>query len=96
MKRSDYFYASIILGILALVIYGFLNHFGIMVALIAFSSLFNFVVFLIKTKAAVHSAAKNLVDQPIDFYNVGTRTTYYKNEYNKNYTPERRKTVNAN
>lgn len=94
MKKSDYFYASLILGMLALVVYGFLNYFGIMVGLLAFSSVFNFVVFLIKTKVTVPVATKTVADKPIDFYTIGTRSTYYKTDDNS-YKVESRKVVNA-
>jgi hypothetical protein len=98
MKRIDYFYASIILGILALIVYGFLNYFGMMVGLIAFSSVFNFVVFLIKTKSTVPVAKETVAEKPIDFYTVGTRTTYYNHEAldTVSQPTEHRKVVNAN
>lgn len=81
MKKSDYFYSVLLLGILALIIYGFQNYFWIMAALIAFSSVFSFVVFLVQTKIKLPAANQNAASEPIDFYKAGTRTTYYQTDY---------------
>lgn len=82
MKRSDYFYSVLLLGIVALIIYGFLNYFLIMAGLIAFSSTFSFVVFLIQTRIKTPIEDVKTGEQPIDFYKSGTRTTYYQTGYN--------------
>lgn len=80
MKRSYYFYSIVLLGMLALIVYGFLNYFWMMAALIAFSTVFNFVFFLVQTKVKQSAANENYADKPIDFYKTGTRTTYYYTE----------------
>ena len=83
MKRSDYFYTFLLLGMLALIIYGFQNYFWIMFSLIAFSSVFNFVMFIIQTRLKLPIAGENYADEPIDFYKADTRTTYYIDEKRK-------------
>jgi preprotein translocase subunit SecY len=87
MKRSDYFYTFLLLGTIALIVYGFLNFFWTMVGLIALSSVFSFVVFLVQTRVKLPVANENFGEQPIDFYKTDTRTTYYM--------PEQRKQANA-
>lgn len=82
MKRRNYFYTVLLLGILALVIYGLINYFLIMIGLIAFSSVFNFVLFLIQTRVKPPVANKNYTDNPVDFYTTSKRTTYYQKEQN--------------
>ncbi|MGI4021513.1 MAG: hypothetical protein ACRYFA_08415 [Janthinobacterium lividum] len=83
MKKSNYFYTFLLLGILAVIIYGFLNYFFVMVGLIAFSSVFSFVVFLVQTRVDVSAINENSEEKPIDFYKVNTRTTYYVSEQRK-------------
>lgn len=94
MKRSNYFYAFLLLGIFALIIYGFLIQFWLMVGLIAFSCVFNFVIFLVKTKVDLPAATGKSAEEPVDFYNTGTRSTYYKTDYDTNYSTGR-KVANA-
>lgn len=94
MKRSNNFYAFLLLGIFALIIYGFLIHVWLMIGLIAFSSVFNFVFFLVKTKVNIPAVNEKTAEEPIDFYNTGTRNTYYKTDYNIDYTAGR-KVANA-
>ncbi len=53
-----------------------------MIGLIAFSSVFNFVLFLIKTRVKTPVANKNYADNPVDFYKTSNRTTYYQTEQN--------------
>lgn len=88
MKRSDYFYSILLLAFLALGVYAFTYYFWIMAGLIAFSSVFSFVVFLIQTRVKLPEANENQVDNPIDFYTASDRTSYY--------VTDDRKQVNAN
>ena len=86
MKSFYYFYSFLLLGILALLIYGFKNYTAVMTGLIALSSVLNFSIFLFKTqKKTVISAAnaKDLSDDLIDFYKADTRTSYYIEEPRK-------------
>ena len=53
-----------------------------MAGLIAFSSTFSFVIFLIQTRIKVPIADAKTLEEPIDFYKAGTRTTYYQMRYN--------------
>lgn len=79
MKRSKYLYVLAILVIAAVYIYAILTYFWIMTAFIFTSSLFSFVMFLIKTRIA-HPITDALYEQePIDFYKTETRTSYYLN-----------------
>lgn len=83
MKRSDYFYTFLLLGILAAIVYGFINYFFVMIGLIAFSSVFSFVVFLVQTRVDLSAIDENAEEKPIDFYKVNTRTTYYVTDHRK-------------
>lgn len=87
MKRLAYFYRILLLGIFALIVYDFLNYLWVMISLIAFSSVFSFVVFLIQTKTKPSIENKNHQEEPIDFYKTNSRTSYY--------ITEQRKQVNA-
>jgi preprotein translocase subunit SecY len=87
MKRSDYFYTFLLLGTIALIVYGFLNFFWIMAGLIVLSSVFSFVVFLVQTRVKLPVENENHAEQPIDFYRTDIKTTYY--------VQEQRKLVNA-
>lgn len=91
MKRSDYFYSVLLLGNLALIVYGLLNYFWVMAGLLVFSSTFSFVMFLIRTNVKSIAAQTKQEEEPIDFYKTGTRTTYYQGTYNA----EELKQVNA-
>ncbi|RYE36217.1 MAG: hypothetical protein EOP42_04175 [Sphingobacteriaceae bacterium] len=82
MKKSDYFYSVLFLGIAALMIYGFINFFWMMAGLIAFSSTFSFVVFLIQTNIKTPVADSKTLEEPVDFYQAGPQTTYYQMRYN--------------
>ncbi|MVN21060.1 hypothetical protein [Mucilaginibacter arboris] len=95
MKRSNYFYASLLLGMLALIVYGFINYFWMMAGLIAFSSVFSFVVFLVQTHIKSPAANAEHQEEPIDFYKTGTRTTYYNTSTDTTYATGARKAVNA-
>ena len=88
MKISDYFYSILLLAFLALTVYGFTLYFWTMAGLIAFSSVFSFVVFLIQTRVKLPEANENRTDNSIDFYKNDNRTTYY--------LTDERKQVNAN
>ncbi|RYY06522.1 MAG: hypothetical protein EOP43_06100 [Sphingobacteriaceae bacterium] len=91
MKKSDYFYSVFFLGIAALIIYGFINFFWMMAGLIALSSTFSFVIFLIQTRIKVPVADAKTTEEPVEFYKAGTRTTYYQMRYN----PEELKQANG-
>lgn len=78
MKRSDYFYSIMALAILALIGYGFINYFWIMAGLIAFSSTFSFVVFLIQTHIKTPVADTKTLQEPIEFYRAEPTLTYYQ------------------
>lgn len=77
MKKSDYFYSILFLGIAALIIYGFINFFWMMAGIIAFSSTLSFVIFLVQTYIKVPVADTKTLEEPIDFFKAGTQTTYY-------------------
>ena len=79
MKRSKYFYVSAILVIAAVYVYAFLTYFWIMTAFILTSSLFSFVMFLVKTRITNPIANALYEEEPIDFYKTETRTSYYVN-----------------
>lgn len=85
MKRLRYSYVFAILVIATIYVYTLLTYFWIMTAFIVASSLFSFVMFLIRThvKNPIESAQHE--QAPIDFYKPDTRTTYYtsngKNTY---------------
>lgn len=86
MKSSYYFYSFLLLGILGLLVYGFENYTGTMIGLIAFSSVFNFSIFLFKTqkKTLINTeSATDFIDDSVDFYKVDNRTSYYINEQRK-------------
>lgn len=83
MKRSDYFYSVLFLGILALIGYGFTIYFWIMAALIALSSTFSFVVFLVQTHLKTPVADAKTLQEPIDFYEAEPTLTYYQMRHNQ-------------
>ncbi len=51
-----------------------------MISLIAFSSVFNFVLFLIQMKSKSSAAKEDAGNETVDFYNAGTKTTYYQTD----------------
>ncbi len=81
MKKSDYFYSVFFVGIFALIIYGFINYFWMMAGLIALSSTFSFVVFLIQTRIKVPVADAKTLDEPVEFSNPENKITYYQMRY---------------
>lgn len=77
MKRSKYLYVLAILVIAAFYVYAFISYFWIMTTFIIASSLFSFMVFLVKTRIT-NPITDALSDQEtVDFYKTETRTSYY-------------------
>ncbi|RYE36776.1 MAG: hypothetical protein EOP42_02065 [Sphingobacteriaceae bacterium] len=81
MKKSDYFYSVFFVGIFALIVYGFINYFWMMAGLIALSSTFSFVVFLIQTHIKVPVADAKTLEEPIEFSKPESQITYYQMRY---------------
>ena len=79
MKRFSYFYLIAILVIAATYAYLLLTYFWIMTAFIVASSLFSFMVFLVKTRVTNAVTDELYQEQPIDFYKTENRTSYYLN-----------------
>lgn len=82
MKRFSYFYLFAILVVAATYAYLLLTYFWIMTAFIVASSLFSFMVFLVKTRVTNTVTDELHQEQPIDFYKTETRTSYYLNTEN--------------